>query len=57
MGHRIMTMFVLRHDGLRQRNAKGHRRSREALQGHRKQRHPHDQQFGEDSHAAILAQA
>jgi hypothetical protein len=57
MGHRIMTMFVLRHDGLRQRNAKGHRCSREALQGHRKQRHPHDQQFGEDSHAAILAQA
>lgn len=54
VGHRFVVVVVLCRG--RQRRAQGHRCGSEALERHRQQRHPDDQDFKDGFHATILAQ-
>ena len=54
VGHRFVVVTVLcRH----WRHTEGHRRGSEALERHRQQRHPDDQDFQDGFHTSILAYA
>jgi len=51
--HFVVVLMLCRR---RQRRTLGHRRGSEALERHRQQRHPDDQDFHDGFHAPILAQ-
>ena len=55
VGHCLMVMIMLA--GSRHRRAQGHRCGSEAVERHRQQRDPDDQDFQDGFHAAILAYA